>query len=142
MERNSKLETARRLRGWTLEVAGQKIGVHPRTLRRWETGKSKPQGFRIYKISEVYETTPTALGIASYHRMSSTSKQTTSLEQDLLLAHIAEPLITVEDLDLHLMGLILQRKRDRQNLDYRTFQLQLDRCIREYDEHMRARQDL
>lgn len=138
MERYSKLETARRLRGWTLEVAGRKIGVHPRTLRRWETGKSKPQGFRVYKISEVYESTPTALGIAPHHQNFSTGKKITSIEQDRLLAHIAEPLITIEDLDLHLMGLILQRKRDRHNLDYHAFQKQLDQCIREYDEHMRA----
>lgn len=140
MERNSKLEAARRLRGWTLEVASQKIGVHPRTLRRWETGKSKPHGFRIYKISEVYETTPSALGIGSHQRMVTDGPEIRPIEQDLLLTRIVEPLMTIEDLDLHLMGLILQRKLDRCNLDYRIFQQQIHQCIREYDDAMKAQQ--
>jgi|SRR5579883_1323632 transcriptional regulator with XRE-family HTH domain len=137
MERNSKLEAARRLRGWSLEVASQKIGVHPRTLRRWETGKSRPHGFRVYKISEVYESTPTALGIGSDYHMLSSTEETRAPEQDLLLSHFAEPVITIEDLDLHLMGLILQRKLDRQNLDYQAFQLQIHQRIREYDDYMK-----
>lgn len=140
MERNSKLEAARRLRGWSLEVASQKIGVHPRTLRRWETGKSKPHGFRVYKISEVYESTPTALGIGSDAQLFASTEETMALEHDLLLAHFSEPLIAIEDLDLHLMGLILQRKLDRQNLDYRAFQLQIHQRIKEYDDYMKARQ--
>jgi transcriptional regulator with XRE-family HTH domain len=139
MERSSKLEAARRHRGWTLVVASQKIGVHPRTLRRWETGKSKPHGFRVYKISEVYETTPTALGISSDHATAFYPHTTMlSAEQNLVLAHIAEPLISIEDLDLHLMGLVLQRKLDRKNLDYRSFQQQLDQSIQAYDDYMRA----
>lgn len=143
MERNSKLEAARRLRGWTLEVASQKIGVHPQTLRRWETGKSRPHGFRIYKISEVYEMTPSALGIGSEHHQSLYPEtQTTSPAEDLLLARIAEPLMTIDELDLHLMGLILQRKLDRQNLDYQTFQQQIHQCIQAYDDSARARQPL
>src|SRR5579884_1614531 len=101
MESNSKLESARRLRGWTLEVASQKIGVHPRTLRRWETGKSRPQGFRVFKISQVYETTPSALGITSSPFF---LDEEISGEQRSPLAHIAEPALSVEDLDLHLMG--------------------------------------
>lgn len=133
MERNSKLETARRLRGWSLEIASQKIGVHPRTLRRWETGKSKPHGFRVYKISEVYESTPTALGISS-------NSQVFAAEQDRLLAHFSEPLIAIEDLDLNLMGLILQRKLDRQNRDYQAFQLQIHQRIRAYDDYMKSQQ--
>ncbi len=137
MESNSKLEAARRLRGWTLEVASQKIGVHPRTLRRWETGKSKPHGFRVYKISEVYEMTPRALGIgAERHQWYIPNDGMLLGEDELLLSHVVEPLITVEDLDLHLMGLILQRKLDRQNLDYRAFQAQIHQCIKAYDESL------
>src|SRR5690242_9335721 len=139
MERNAKLEAARRLRGWTLEVASQKIGVHPRTLRRWETGKSKPHGFRVYKISEVYESTPTALGISSTAQVFAAAEET-AREQDRLLAHFSEPLISIEDLDLNLMGLILQRKLDRQNRDYRAFQLQIHQRIRAYDDYMKERQ--
>jgi transcriptional regulator with XRE-family HTH domain len=141
MERNSKLEAARRLRGWTLEVASQKIGVHPRTLRRWENGQSRPHGFRVYKISEIYETTPTALGIGSEcHQLFCASEGTPQIEQSQLLAHIADPLLTIEDLDLHLMGLILQRKLDRQDLNYRVFQQHIDQCIKEYDAYMQTRQ--
>jgi transcriptional regulator with XRE-family HTH domain len=141
MECYSRLESARRARGWTLAVASQKIGVHPRTLRRWETGKSKPQGFRVYKISEIYETTPTALGIsAERHQLLSPRTTATPIEQHQLLAHLAEPLLTIEDLDLHLMGLILQRKLVRQDLDYWAFQQQIDQCIKEYDDYTQARQ--
>src|SRR5579883_475737 len=122
MERNSKLEAARRLRGWSLQVASQKIGVHPRTLRRWETGKSRPHGFRIYKISEVYEMTPSALGIGSErHQWYNPDSTSTREEEELLLTRVVEPLMTVEDLDLHLMGLILQRKLDHRNLDIARF---------------------
>lgn len=138
MESNSKLEAARRLRGWTLEAASQKIGVHPRTLRRWETGKSRPQGFRVFKISQVYETTPSALGIAS--SLWTLDAGTGAGEQNSPLAHISEPALAVEDLDLHLISLILQRKRDRQNLDYQTFQRRIDQCITDYDAYMRAQQ--
>ena len=139
MESNSKLEVARRLRGWTLEVASQKIGVHPHTLRRWETGKSKPHGFRIYKISEVYEMTPSSLGIGSErHQWFVPNNTTPRGKERLLLTRVVEPLITIEDLDLHLMGLILQRKLDRQNLDYRAFQLQIHQCIKEYDDSLKA----
>jgi transcriptional regulator with XRE-family HTH domain len=138
MESNSKLEAARRLRGWTLEVASQRIGVHPRTLRRWETGKSKPYGFRIYKISEAYEMTPRALGIGAEHHQWYIPNNATRGEEDLLLARVVEPLMTIEDLDLHLMGLILQRKLDRKNLDYWPFQQQIHQCIATYDEHLKA----
>ena len=137
MESNSKLEAARRLRGWTLEVASQKIGVHPRTLRRWETGKSRPHGFRVFKISQVYETTPSALGIASSPFFLDGE---TAGERRSPLAHISEPALSVEDLDLHLMSLVLQRKLERQNLDYQPFQRRVDQCIKDYDEHMRTRQ--
>ena len=140
MERNSKLEAARRLRGWTLEVASRKIGVHPRTLRRWETGQSRPHGFRVYKISEVYETTPSALGIGPHRQPFFAGAENTPDEQDMLLAHMTEPALSIEDLDLHLIGLILQRKLDRQNLDYQSFQRRIDQCIREYDEYMRTQQ--
>lgn len=143
MERNTKLEAARRLRGWSLEVASQKIGVHPSTLRKWETGKSKPRGFRIYKISEVYEMTPSALGIGSERHQWYTPDATGSRrDEELLLTHIVESLMTVEDLDLHLMGLILQRKLDRCNLDYHSFQLHIHQCIKAYDEHLHTRQIL
>jgi transcriptional regulator with XRE-family HTH domain len=138
MERNSKLEAARRLRGWTLEVASQKIGVHPRTLRRWETGKSRPQGFRVFKISQVYETTPSALGIASSPLF--LDEEAVPSEQRSPLAHISEPALSAEDLDLHLMSLILQRKLERQNLDYQVFQRRIDQCIKDYDEYKRAQQ--
>jgi transcriptional regulator with XRE-family HTH domain len=137
MESNSKLEVARRLRGWTLEVASQKIGVHPRTLRRWETGKSKPYGFRIYKISEVYEMTPRALGIgAERHQWYIPNSTTLHCDEEMLRTRVVEPLMTIEDLDLHLMGLILQRKLDRQNLDYQPFQLQIHQCINAYDKSL------
>ncbi|HEY0754477.1 MAG TPA: helix-turn-helix transcriptional regulator [Ktedonobacteraceae bacterium] len=141
MESNTKLEAARRLRGWSLEVASQKIGVHPRTLRRWETGKSKPHGFRVYKISEVYEMTPSALGIGSErHQWYTPDQRKAGHKENLLLTRVVEPLITDEELDLHLMGLILQRKLERNNLDYRTFQLQIHQCIQAYDQSLQALQ--
>lgn len=138
MESHSKLEAARRLRGWTLEVASQKIGVHPQTLRRWERGKSRPQGFRVFKISQVYEATPSALGIAT--SVSAPEAGDLSQEPASLLTHICEPVVAVEDLDLHLISLILQRKLERQNLDYQAFQERIDQCIKDYDAHMHARQ--
>lgn len=141
MDSHTKLEAARRLRGWSLEVASQKIGVHPRTLRKWETGKSKPHGFRIYKISEVYEMTPSALGIGSErHQWYIPDAPDTDIDEDVLLTRVVEPLMTVEDLDLHLMGLILQRKLDHHNLDYRTFQQHIHRCIKTYDDHLQTLQ--
>jgi transcriptional regulator with XRE-family HTH domain len=138
MESHSKLEAARRLRGWTLEVASQKIGVHPRTLRRWETGKSRPQGFRVFKISQIYEATPSALGIAS--SPDELDGGTLADEPGSPLTHICEPALSAEDLDLHLISLILQRKLERQNLDYQAFQGRIDQCIKDYDAYMRARQ--
>jgi len=136
MESHSKLEAARRLRGWTLEVASQKIGVHPRTLRRWERGKSRPQGFRVFKISQVYEATPSALGIATC----APEAGTVSEEPGSPLTTIGEPGLSAEDLDLHLISLILQRKLERENLDYQAFQERVDQCIKDYDAHMHARQ--
>jgi transcriptional regulator with XRE-family HTH domain len=141
MDSHTKLEAARRLRGWSLEVASQKIGVHPRTLRKWETGKSKPHGFRIYKISEVYEMTPSALGIGSErHQWYMPDMPGTGEDEEFLLTRVVEPLMTVEDLDLHLMGLILQRKLEHHNLDYRSFQQRIHQCIKTYDEHLHALQ--
>jgi transcriptional regulator with XRE-family HTH domain len=139
MDNHTRLEAARRLRGWSLQVASQKIGVHPRTLRRWETGKSRPHGFRIYKISEVYEMTPSALGIGSErHQWYNPDSTSTREDEELLLTRVVEPLMTVEDLDLHLMGLILQRKLDHRNLDYRAFQQHIHQCIKAYDDHLRT----
>lgn len=141
MESYSRLEAARRLRGWTLEVASQKIGVHPRTLRRWEIGKSKPHGFRIYKISEVYEMTPSALGIGSErHQWFIPDYIPGHSTENLLRARVVEPLMMLEDLDLHLMGLILQRKFDRHNLDFHAFQLQIHQCIQAYDDKLKELQ--
>jgi transcriptional regulator with XRE-family HTH domain len=143
MERKSKLEAARRLRGWTLEVASQKIGVHPQTLRRWETGKSKPHGFRIYKISEVYETTPAALDLGqeySYPPFAMYEDRKLVESPEAFLSNFTEPFITIEDLDLRLMGLILQRKLNQHDRDYAPFQRKIHQCIREYDEHMKAQQ--
>jgi len=135
IERNVKLEAARRLRGWTLEIASQKIGVHPQTLRKWEMGKSKPHGFRIYKISEVYETTPAALGIEHEYQPFSLKGEGGFAIPDVFLPGAAAQ-ITIEDLDLKLMGLILQRKFERQNLNYYAFQLQIHQYIKEYDEYL------
>jgi transcriptional regulator with XRE-family HTH domain len=136
IERNVKLEAARRLRGWTLEIASQKIGVHPQTLRKWEMGKSKPHGFRIYKISEVYETTPAALGIGHEYQSFSFKEEDGFALPDVFLPDAVDPQITIDDLDLKLMGLILQRKLERQNLNYYAFQLQIHQHIKEYDEYL------
>jgi transcriptional regulator with XRE-family HTH domain len=138
IERNAKLEAARRLRGWTLEVASQKIGVHPQTLRNWEKGRSKPHGFRICRISEIYEATPTALGLEWEYEYPPPpfARQADFAVSERSFPGIADPFTTTENLDLTLMGLIIQRKLDRQSRDYHTLQLQINHCIREYDEHM------
>lgn len=152
-ERNAKLEAARHSRGWTLEIASQKIGVHPQTLRSWETGKSKPHGFRIYKITQVYARSPAALGLKwDYHlpAFTTTSGQHAgdppticsapvhAAEPEFLLLRLDEPVYTIEHLDRRLMSLIIDRKMDYRSHDYHALQAQMDRCIREYDEYMRA----
>lgn len=143
-ERHSKLESARRLRGWTLEVASQKIGVHPQTLRSWEKGKRKPQGFRVCRISEVYETTPAALGLEwgyAYSPVSVSDAGSFAVGQDLAFSHFPETRLAREKLDLRLMSLIIQQKLDHGYHDYHMLQLQLDRCIREYDENLKKQPD-
>ena len=136
IERNLKLEAARRRRGWTLEFASQKIGVHRQTLRKWEAGKSRPQGFRIYKISEVYEMTPVALGLEHHYQPFPYRRKPGITTPDIFLAGVSESLISVEDLDLQLLGIILQRKLDRSNLHYHAFQMQIHQRIKDYDEYM------
>ncbi len=139
-ERKSKLEEARRLRGWSLETASLKIGVHPQTLRRWETGKNKPHDSRVRKISEVYETTPAGLDLDwNYHHVPLTAFLSNDLgELEPFLATLAAFPLSIEELGLHLMALTLQRKVDRQNLNYAPFQLQIHQYIKEYDDYIRS----
>jgi transcriptional regulator with XRE-family HTH domain len=139
-EHHSKLEAARRLRGWTLEAASQKIGVHPQTLRSWEKGKSRPRNFRIRKMSEIYETTPAALGFGwDYARSPASAREPGHFAgSERASSHLLEAFDTLEKLDLRLMSLIIQRKQDHQNRDYHAFQLQINRCIKAYDQDMQA----
>jgi transcriptional regulator with XRE-family HTH domain len=140
-EHTSKLEAARRLRGWTLEIASQKIGVHPQTLRNWERGKSKPHGFRIRRISQVYETTPAALELEWGYddQPASFNNSDGFIRPEHFFSDITEPTVPIDNLDLRLLSLIIQRKLDHWSHDYHSFQLQIDQCIREYDEYMQAK---
>lgn len=81
MERQ-KLKAARLDRHWTLAQAAEQVGVDVNTLSRWERGKTRPHGYNIVRLCEVYEKTSAELGLESRQEM------TDAVEQVLLLSSL------------------------------------------------------
>lgn len=59
----SKLVEARKIKRWTQEEAARNLGVDLATLQRWESGRSKPQGYNERRLCEVYGADVYALGL-------------------------------------------------------------------------------
>lgn len=57
------LTRARQKKLWTLEEAAEALGVSVSTVERWEKGLTRPQGYHLRRICEVYGLTPETLGI-------------------------------------------------------------------------------
>ena len=64
MERH-QLRAARLDRHWTLAQAAEQVAVDVNTLSRWERGRTRPHGYNIVRLCEVYEKTPAELGLES-----------------------------------------------------------------------------
>jgi len=58
-----ELRSARLDKHWTLAQAAEHLEVDINTLSRWERGKTRPHGYNIAKICEVYERTSAELGL-------------------------------------------------------------------------------
>lgn len=56
-----KLRQFRLKRHWTLVQAASKIGVDPKTLDKWELGKSHPRGYNAEQLCKIYEMSPSLL---------------------------------------------------------------------------------
>ena len=56
MRRNMRAERARN--GLSAEKAAKAIGVHPNTLRNWESGESEPTAGNLIALSTLYHCTP------------------------------------------------------------------------------------
>jgi transcriptional regulator with XRE-family HTH domain/tetratricopeptide (TPR) repeat protein len=57
------LREARELKGWTLEEAGEYIGVDKNTVWRWEQGISTPYTYHTERICRAYGMTAAQLGL-------------------------------------------------------------------------------
>jgi transcriptional regulator with XRE-family HTH domain len=62
MER-TKLIAARERLHWTQQQAAMKLGVGVNSLIRWERGHVRPFGYNIQRLCEVYQATPSQLGL-------------------------------------------------------------------------------
>ncbi len=56
MRQNMKAERARV--GLTIEEVASRIGVHPNTLSRWESGTAEPYAENIIALARLYQCTP------------------------------------------------------------------------------------
>lgn len=74
MMRNEKLIEAREQRGWTQEVASEKIGVSRVAYARWEEQGITPRLWAINQAREVFKMTPEQLGFRKYASNTSTSR--------------------------------------------------------------------
>lgn len=62
MERK-ELRLARLSKHWTLAQAAERLEVDLNTLSRWEQGKTRPHGYNIVKLCQVYGKTSAELGL-------------------------------------------------------------------------------
>ena len=51
MSIGEKIAAARKVKGWSQEVLGEKIGVSPQAVSKWESGKGEPDKNHLIKLS-------------------------------------------------------------------------------------------
>lgn len=95
MERQ-KLRAARLDRHWTLAQAAEKVEVDINTLSRWERGKTRPHGYNIVRLCEVYARTPAELGLESKQEMTDAVEQLLVLSSSGSSLHASMPESAVE----------------------------------------------
>lgn len=86
-----KLRAARLERHWTLAQAAEQVEVDVNTLSRWERGKTRPHGYNVVRLCEVYEKTPTELGLESKQEMADAVEQLMILSSSLSSLHESTP---------------------------------------------------
>ena len=64
--RGSGYKAAREACDLTLEQAAEAIGVAPRTLQSWESGKTEPRLYKFMALVDLYHASPDALARGSY----------------------------------------------------------------------------
>src|SRR2546421_445908 len=77
--RNEKLIEARMERGWTQEVAAEKIGVSRVAYARWEEQGIIPRPWAINQAREAFKMTTEQLGFRKYPLSQSTNKHPTPI---------------------------------------------------------------
>lgn len=85
MERK-ELRSARLGKYWTLAQAAERLEVDLNTLSRWEQGKTRPHGYNIAKLCQVYGKTAVELGLE-------TVQEETEEENCLLVAPLSLPVL-------------------------------------------------
>lgn len=132
MERNIALEEARLRKGWSLEAASEKVGVHRNTLGGWERGKHKPPPGAILDLCQFYEATPEELGLDKFLY----SKARQNLPSPELAAKQPtgndETLLERGDLAVLLATLVL--RYDRRSTSYKDLQNMIYQTIKDYDD--------
>jgi transcriptional regulator with XRE-family HTH domain len=73
---NRLLRDKREAYHWTIEEVSAKIGVDPRTYRRWEHGEQRPHLHSLKRLCTVFESSAEDLGYSidessQYHNESS-----------------------------------------------------------------------
>ena len=84
--RNQRLIEAREQRGWTQEIASEKIGVSRVAYARWEEQGITPRLWAINQASEVFKMSAEQLGFKKYRSDTSASKHLTQISS----IHISE----------------------------------------------------
>lgn len=90
-----KLRAARHERHWTLAQAAEQVEVDVNTLSRWERGKTRPHGYNVVRLCEVYGKTPAELGLESKPEMADAVEQLMVLSSSLSSLHASVPDPTV-----------------------------------------------
>ena len=63
MTLGDRILAARRAKGWSQIKLGERAGVAPTTISKWETGKSEPSTAERIRLAEALEIHPSTLGI-------------------------------------------------------------------------------
>ncbi len=128
---NKKLRAARRRKGWTLEIASSKIGVHPNTLRAWEMEIHKPGVHFLVELQRLYDATLYELGLDYLIDSGVVSAQM----PEAIAPEVYEPfvgdILMAKDLEIRLLVQVCGWNRP--NTDSRDIQRNIQQEIRSYD---------
>ena len=139
MERNYRLEEARRKKGWSVREASRQLGVHRNTISAWEAGTSTPQISLLRVLCQTFNATTEELGLEhvlhakqKLTQAVSFAEETTTLEQREAVSASERGILIFEDLEVRL--LIVVGQWDRRSTSYDELQVKIAQQIRSYDD--------